>query len=1007
MSVFSETIRQEISDSFERRCSAFPELCTVIRLKIAAQEDEDLRTALMYLYGSMPLSDMVTYPLDTFLDFARRGVSLRRTRADVQALPEEIYLQYVLFHRVNEEEILPCRELFGKALDERLSGERGEQAAIDIGYWCAEQGTYHSTDIRTIAALNFYKRGFGRCGEESAFAVNALRAYGIPARQVYVPRWAHCEDNHAWVELYVDGRWHYTGGCEPMEVLDRGWFTNAASRAMMIHSRFFGDVAMPEKGEVPTCSGSMACANESADTVNKNKEGNPTGKECAAQHVVTEKNACADDDHMKKEPGGDVQQRAGREYYVGREGVVTVLDQLPRYAKTVYLSVRVLQEDGSPAPHAAVHLQLLNEAQYVSIADLETDDGGNCGCVTGYGSVRVVAEKKVPAPVSGSVPSTVSVFLVVNTNETNHVEIRFHGDADSFFDMTEEMQRIGANVQPQGREVTAGIEEIGSVSMTAYKRDWFTSDFEAPAPSVSFVFASVPSAVQMRRGKERLAEANAARKASRDSYVNQDLTAFLKKCEQGRDAQLRRALVDSLTEKDRADVTLDVLEDALTGAMPYYPWTLKDTFSVNAEGAHGTSSQETSDEDKRERDIFIKDVLCPRVANEILRPCRAEFMKMLSAQQKDAFRENPKALWTWLCGHVRACPQLERTSVVTPPAACLASGTGSSLSKEILCVALLRALGVPARRRELDGRIEYYRDHRFVPLLPENARTALVHFTKAQGSVLTYSKDWTLCRCGDAKEGALCDGTSARHVWTHRNGGPACSEWRNKAEDCESEETLHLEDTAWTGDELNVSLVPGVYRVTTENRLPNGNILAADRYFRAERGLAADVNIELRKAKLSEMLAHISLPECTFAQAASSAGGQTQSRLSTLSEGSKKIFIWLEEGAEPTEHILNELYEKRKAFTPLARNGQVFFIVRSDKSLCDTLVQRAIDALPGITVLLDDFTDNVENTARGMYVDPGSLPLILVTDGTLNGIYASSGYNVGTGDMLLRICGAE
>ena len=42
-----------------------------------------------------------------------------------------------------------------------------------------------------------------------------------------------------------------------------------------------------------------------------------------------------------------------------------------------------------------------------------------------------------------------------------------------------------------------------------------------------------------------------------------------------------------------------------------------------------------------------------------------------------------------------------------------------------------------------------------------------------------------------------------------------------------------------------------------------------------------------------------------------------------------------------------------------------------------------------------------------MYVDHEKLPLILVTDGRLNGIYAASGYNVGTGDMLLRILEAR
>lgn len=38
-----------------------------------------------------------------------------------------------------------------------------------------------------------------------------------------------------------------------------------------------------------------------------------------------------------------------------------------------------------------------------------------------------------------------------------------------------------------------------------------------------------------------------------------------------------------------------------------------------------------------------------------------------------------------------------------------------------------------------------------------------------------------------------------------------------------------------------------------------------------------------------------------------------------------------------------------------------------------------------------------------MYVDPDKLPLIIVTDENTQGIYATSGYNVGTADMLLRI----
>ncbi len=72
---------------------------------------------------------------------------------------------------------------------------------------------------------------------------------------MYTPRWAHCDDNHAWGEAFCDGAWHYLGACEPEPELDRGWFTGAASRALLVHSRCFGrpapdDAVISEDGAV-------------------------------------------------------------------------------------------------------------------------------------------------------------------------------------------------------------------------------------------------------------------------------------------------------------------------------------------------------------------------------------------------------------------------------------------------------------------------------------------------------------------------------------------------------------------------------------------------------------------------------------------------------------------------------------------------------------------------------------------------------------------------------------
>ena len=119
-------------------------------------------------------------------------------------------------------------------------------AVLEVNHWCHEKVNYQPADARTSAPLATVKTAYGRCGEESTFLVAALRSVGIPARQVYTPRWAHTDDNHAWVEAWVDGEWHFLGACEPEPVLDLGWFNAPASRGMLMHTKVFGYYQGPE-----------------------------------------------------------------------------------------------------------------------------------------------------------------------------------------------------------------------------------------------------------------------------------------------------------------------------------------------------------------------------------------------------------------------------------------------------------------------------------------------------------------------------------------------------------------------------------------------------------------------------------------------------------------------------------------------------------------------------------------------------------------------------------------
>lgn len=223
----------------------------------------DRSRALTFLYEHLPESDLDCYPEALFLQFIDHALFLRETAPWCAGSEREIFDHYVLFPRVNDEDLSFHRRLFFDALWPRIQGlSTMEERVLEVNRWCHEMASYQAQDERTASPLTVFRNGSGRCGEESAFLVSALRSVGIPARQVYAPRWAHCDDNHAWVEALCGGQWHFLGACEPEPVLDKGWFNTAASRAILVHSRLFGPGASPLHGEPLGWEGAVCWHNQ-------------------------------------------------------------------------------------------------------------------------------------------------------------------------------------------------------------------------------------------------------------------------------------------------------------------------------------------------------------------------------------------------------------------------------------------------------------------------------------------------------------------------------------------------------------------------------------------------------------------------------------------------------------------------------------------------------------------------------------------------------------------------
>ncbi|HCU20625.1 MAG: hypothetical protein A2X05_14530 [Bacteroidetes bacterium GWE2_41_25] len=238
--IISKDYRDLVDETFSKRkqlaINREKVLFSVFEKGLTTRQSE----ALKFLFAFMPLSDLADYNGEFFLLNAKIALKAKEETKWGKSIPDDIFLHYVLPVRVNNENLDSFRIVYYDEIISRVRSLDLKQAALEINHWCHEKVSYQPADIRTSSPIYTILSSRGRCGEESTLTVAALRTAGIPARQVYTPRWAHSDDNHAWVEIWDKGEWFYLGACEPEPVLDRGWFTEPARRAMLIHTKSFG-----------------------------------------------------------------------------------------------------------------------------------------------------------------------------------------------------------------------------------------------------------------------------------------------------------------------------------------------------------------------------------------------------------------------------------------------------------------------------------------------------------------------------------------------------------------------------------------------------------------------------------------------------------------------------------------------------------------------------------------------------------------------------------------------
>ena len=198
------TLPDDAAEMFRNRMSLHE--AKSVRDALATQPlSGDTLDALTFLYAYMSLPDMMDYSPQFYIANIEASLKAREEMPWGSKVPDREWRHFVLPVRVNNENLDMSRPEFYAELRDRVKGLSLAEPILEVNHWCHEKVTYKPSDARTSSPLSSVSQAIGRCGEESTFAVAALRSVGIPARQIYTPRWAHTDDNHAWVEVWADG----------------------------------------------------------------------------------------------------------------------------------------------------------------------------------------------------------------------------------------------------------------------------------------------------------------------------------------------------------------------------------------------------------------------------------------------------------------------------------------------------------------------------------------------------------------------------------------------------------------------------------------------------------------------------------------------------------------------------------------------------------------------------------------------------------------------------------
>ncbi|MBS0011095.1 MAG: transglutaminase domain-containing protein, partial [Bacteroidales bacterium] len=399
-------------------------------------------------------------------------------------------------------------------------------------------------------------------------------------------------------------------------------------------------------------------------------------------------------------------------------------------------------------------------------------------------------------------------------------------------------------------------------------------------------------------------------------------------------------LLEVISDKDLRDTRASVLEDHLVNTIEYL-----------------------SPGDYPE-DIFTDYILNPRISHEIIKPWRSYIREYFEEADAENFVKDPYELVAWINENITLTCGENYYGVPVSPTGVLKTGSADELSRKILFTAICRTYGIPAGLEKGTNIPVFYSDASWKDIYFDDeekneTEDAYLAFTyNGAIPVPEYFIHFTLARFKDGRYVTL-DYDYNRKV---------------------------------TSFDDYLSLPAGEYMLVTGKRSGKSTVTATLEFFRIEPGEKKTLEIKLKKqAQAARVLATLDLDQVF----------RHDKGLKPLSSYSEEglVLIWIDYDKEPGKHVLNNIPLVKDELDELG--CQIIF-------LSDTAEENRshdpemLKGLPEKTLFGFDEDMSVLKSVAGKSPDEIRLPYVIYADAAGKIYYLSEGYNIGTGEQILK-----